>query len=200
MNLEIEYKSLSDLIPYARNSRTHSEAQVKRLAASIREFGFVNPILISSGNDIVAGHGRALAAEKLGLDLVPTITLGHLSDTQRRAYVIADNRLAENAGWDSQMLAIEIDELAGCGFDMDLLGFENFRELEAEIVDNRKLENVIEGDTEEDEAGEFEPDLPDENAEKKIEAKLVLTVTCESDDQLEELFQELNERGFKVRV
>lgn len=195
MQLEIKYKPLADLIPYARNSRTHSEAQIKQIAASIREFGFVNPILISTGNDIVAGHGRALAAEKLGLDLVPTIELGHLSDTQRRAYVIADNRLAENAGWDSQMLAIEIDELAGCGFDMDLLGFENFRELEAEVVDNRKLENVIESDTE-----GFEPDLPDENAEKKIEAKLVLTVTCENGDQLEELFQELNERGYKVRI
>ena len=195
MQLEIKYKPLADLIPYARNSRTHSEAQVKQIAASIREFGFNSPILISTGNDIVAGHGRALAAEKLGLELVPTIELGHLSDTQRRAYVIADNRLAENAGWDSQMLAIEIDEIAGCGFDMDLLGFENFRELEAEIVDNRKLENVIEGDIE-----EFEPDLPDENAEKKIDAKLVLTVTCENDDQLEELFQELNERGYKVKI
>lgn len=146
MQLEIKYKPLADLIPYARNSRTHSEAQIKQIAASIREFDFVNPILISTGNDIVAGHGRALAAEKLGMELVPTIELGHLSETQRRAYVIADNRLAENAGWDSQMLAIEIDELAGCGFDMDLLGFENFRELEAEIVDNRKLGNVIEGE------------------------------------------------------
>lgn len=195
MQLEIKYKPLADLIPYARNSRTHSEAQIKQIAASIREFNFVNPILISTGNDIVAGHGRALAAEKLGLELVPTIELGHLSDTQRRAYVIADNRLAENAGWDSQMLAIEIDELAGCGFDMDLLGFENFKELEAEIVDNRKLENVIENDTE-----EFEPDLPGEDDQKKIDAKLVITVTCENGDQLEELFQELNERGFKVKI
>jgi ParB-like chromosome segregation protein Spo0J len=123
MNLEIEYKSLSDLIPYARNSRTHSEAQVKQIASSIREFGFVNPILISSGNDIVAGHGRALAAEKLGLDLVPTITLGHLSDTQRRAYVIADNRLAENAGWDFNLLKIEMETLNENDFDLDLIGF-----------------------------------------------------------------------------
>ena len=160
MQLEIKYKPLADLIPYARNSRTHSEAQVKQIASSIREFGFNSPILISTGNDIVAGHGRALAAEKLGLELVPTIELGHLSDTQRRAYVIADNRLAENAGWDSQMLAIEIDELAGCGFDMDLLGFEDFNDIGINLEDSEDIKNEgNEGLTDPDGIPEVEKNL-----------------------------------------
>ena len=126
MELEIKYKLLSDLLPYARNARTHSEAQVKQIAASIKEFGFVNPILISAGNDIVAGHGRALAAELLGMDLVPTITLGHLSDTQRRAYVLADNRLAELSGWDMEMLKTEIAELDEQDFEISMLGFGDY--------------------------------------------------------------------------
>ena len=143
MQLEIKYKPLADLIPYARNSRTHSEAQVKQIASSIREFGFNSPILISTGNDIVAGHGRALAAEKLGLDLVPTIELGHLSDTQRRAYVLADNRLAENSGWDMEMLKAEIAELDEHDFDISMLGFGDY---------------LVEEDKSETENDEIEPE------------------------------------------
>jgi DNA modification methylase len=124
MQLKIEYKPLKDLIPYARNARTHSEEQVKQLAGSIKEFGFCNPILISTGSDIVAGHGRALAASLLGMETVPTITLGHLSDTQRRAYVLADNRLAETSGWDMEMLKAEIAELGEQDFDVSMLGFD----------------------------------------------------------------------------
>lgn len=126
MELEIKYKSLSDLLPYARNARTHSEAQVNQIASSIKEFGFNNPILVSTGNDIVAGHGRALAAAKLGLDTVPTIELGHLSDTQRRAYVLADNRLAELSGWDMEMLKTEIAELDEQDFEISMLGFGDY--------------------------------------------------------------------------
>ena len=114
---------LSALIPYARNSRTHAEAQVAQIAASIKEFGFTNPILIDEKGGIIAGHGRALAAQKLGLKTVPVITLAHLTETQRKAYVIADNKLALNAGWDDELLRLEFDELEAAGFDLELTGF-----------------------------------------------------------------------------
>jgi DNA modification methylase len=121
--LQIVYRPLDALIPYARNSRTHDDAQVAQIAASIREFGFTNPVLIDADGGLIAGHGRVLAARKLGLPEVPTIELGHLSETQRRAYVIADNKLALNAGWDEAMLALEIADLEAEGFDLDLTGF-----------------------------------------------------------------------------
>ncbi len=111
-------------MPYARNSRTHSDEQISQIASSIKAFGFTNPILVSDGNDIIAGHGRALAAGKLGLDHVPCIRLGHLTERDRRAYVIADNRLAMNADWDTKMLELEVAELQAMDFDLDLLGFE----------------------------------------------------------------------------
>lgn len=120
----IELIAIDKIIPYARNSRTHSEAQVTKIAASIKEFGFTNPVLIDKADGIIAGHGRVLAALKLGLHEVPCIRLGHLTDTQKRAYVIADNRLALDAGWDNEMLKIELDELEQDGFDIALTGFE----------------------------------------------------------------------------
>lgn len=113
---------VADLIPYARNSRTHSDEQVAQLAASIREFGFTNPVLVDSERGIIAGHGRVLAARKLGLEQVPVIELAHLSESQRRAYVIADNKLALNAGWDLDMLRVELQELDG-KLDLSLTGF-----------------------------------------------------------------------------
>lgn len=122
-DLSIEYKSVDDLIPYVNNSRTHSDEQVTQVAASIKEFGFTNPILIDENNGIIAGHGRLMAAKKLKLEQVPTITLKGLTDAQRKAYVIADNKLALNAGWDLELLKIEIDELKDLDFDIDLLGF-----------------------------------------------------------------------------
>ena len=116
---------VADLIPYARNSRTHSDAQVAQIAASIREFGFTNPVLVDGANGVIAGHGRILAARKLGMDTVPVIELAHLSEAQKRAYVIADNKLALNAGWDDEMLRVEISELTDSGFDVSLLGFSD---------------------------------------------------------------------------
>lgn len=112
------------LIPYTRNARTHSTAQVEKIAAAIREFGWTNPILTDGKNGIVAGHGRLLAAELLAMDVVPTIELKHLSPEQRRAYVIADNRLALDAGWDDDLLRLELGELRETGFDLGLTGFE----------------------------------------------------------------------------
>lgn len=121
--LKVVLRPVSGLIPYARNSRTHSDAQVAQIAASIREFGFTNPVLIGADGGIIAGHGRVMAARKLGMEDVPCIELGHLTPAQRRAYVIADNRLALNAGWDDEMLRFELGELGDLGVDLDLLGF-----------------------------------------------------------------------------
>ena len=123
--IEIQYKATEDLIPYARNSRTHSAEQVAQIAASIREFGWTNPVLIDGENGIIAGHGRVLAAHKLGETQVPTIELSHMSDTQKRAYIIADNKLALNAGWNNDMLALEIDDLKEAGYDIGLTGFSH---------------------------------------------------------------------------
>ena len=116
-------ESVNALIPYARNSRTHSEAQVTKIAASIKEFGFLNPVIVDGENGIVAGHGRVMAAKKLGMDEVPVIEASHLTEAQRRAYVIADNRLALDAGWDDELLRVEFAELEGLGFDLELTGF-----------------------------------------------------------------------------
>jgi len=122
--MKIETLKTADLIPYARNSRTHDDFQIQQIAGSIREFGFTNPVLIDTDNGIIAGHGRVTAAQKLGLDKVPCIRLGHLTDTQKRAYVIADNKLALNAGWDEEMLGIELADLREADFDLGLMGFD----------------------------------------------------------------------------
>lgn len=118
-----ERRKTESLIPYARNSRTHTDAQIAQIAASIREWGFTNPILIEPDGGIIAGHGRVMAAQKLGLDEVPCVIAEGWSDAQKRAYVIADNKLALNAGWDEEALRIEFDDLAKIGFDLDLTGF-----------------------------------------------------------------------------
>jgi ParB family chromosome partitioning protein len=124
MDVKIEPRSVADLIPYAANSRTHSDTQVAQIAASIKEFGWTNPILVSGDNTIIAGHGRVLAARKLGIEEVPAIVLDHLSKPQQRALVIADNQLALNAGWDMDMLKAEIEDL-NLTFDLDILGFDD---------------------------------------------------------------------------
>lgn len=116
--------SVADLIPYARNARTHSDAQVAKIAASIREFGFLNPIIVDGASGIIAGHGRVMAAQKLGLAVVPVIEAAHLTEAQKRAYVLADNRLALDAGWDLEMLRVELTDLKGMDFDLSLTGFE----------------------------------------------------------------------------
>ena len=123
-DLKIEYKNTDSLIPYVNNSRTHSDEQVTQVAASIKEFGFTNPLLIDEQGGIIAGHGRLMAANKLGLEQVPTITLVGLSEAQRKAYVIADNKLALNSGWDYDTLRIELEQLKELDFDIDILGFD----------------------------------------------------------------------------
>ena len=122
--MQIEQVAISELIPYARNSRTHSDEQVAQIAASIKEFGWTNPILIDGESGIIAGHGRLLAARKLGMAEVPVIQLDGMTDTQKRAYIIADNKLALNAGWDDELLRLELEELNVEEFKMELLGFD----------------------------------------------------------------------------
>jgi DNA modification methylase len=122
--LRIEYRPVETFIPYARNARTHSDAQVALIAGSIREFGWTNPILVDGASGIIAGHGRVMAARLLGMDRVPVVELAHLSETQKRALVLADNRLAEAAGWDKELLALEVADLADLGVDLGALGFE----------------------------------------------------------------------------
>jgi ParB-like nuclease family protein len=123
VNRELVERAVADLVPYARNARTHSEAQIDQIVASIREFGFTNPILVD-GNDIIAGHGRLRAAIKLGLDKVPCLELSGLSEAQKHAYIIADNKLALNAGWDLELLAAELTSLEVSDIDMNAIGFD----------------------------------------------------------------------------
>lgn len=122
--IKLEPRKIADLVPYARNSRTHSDEQIDQIAASISEFGWTNPILVDEQGGVIAGHGRLSAAKRLGMAEVPTITLEGLTEAQRRALVIADNKLAENAGWDMEALAGEIEALGAGGFDLSLLGFD----------------------------------------------------------------------------
>lgn len=129
--LEVRYLKTDELKEYDNNSRTHNESQIKQIAASIQEFGFTNPILIDEENQIIAGHGRLYAAQVMQLSSVPTIVLAGLSETQKRAYVIADNKLALNAGWDDELLSIEIEALVFEGFDLDIIGFDEIPEFAA---------------------------------------------------------------------
>lgn len=152
MQLNVKYRKVEDLIPYVNNSRKHSDEQVAQISASIKEFGWTNPILIDGTNSIIAGHGRLMAARKLKMEEVPTIELDHLTDTQRKALVIADNKLALNADWDTTLLTIELDELLKDGFALDILGF-NQDELTALLEPEQ-----IEGLTDEDAV----PEVPEE--------------------------------------
>ena len=143
---KIEQWPTAKLLPYARNARTHSEEQVAQIAASIAEFGFTNPILAGSDGIIVAGHGRLAAAQKLGMETVPVVVLDHLTPTQRRALIIADNRIAENAGWDDAMLRIELQSLQDDGFNLDITGFD--ADALAAIMAGE--ETTVDGNTDED--------------------------------------------------
>jgi ParB-like chromosome segregation protein Spo0J len=173
---QVQQIGIDKLIPYVKNSRTHSDAQVAQIAASIKEFGFTNPILIAD-NTIIAGHGRVLAARKLGLTDVPCIELSDLSETQRKAYVIADNKLALNAGWDDQMLALELGELDKLGFDMELTGFD-LQEI-ANILDNQNTKEL---------------------SEVGYNEVFNIIVECVDEAEQEKIFNKLDSEGYKCRV
>jgi ParB-like chromosome segregation protein Spo0J len=175
--LEVAYISTTDLIPYANNPRTHSDQQVAQVAASIQEFGFNNPILIDEHNSIIAGHGRLAAAQKLDLKLVPTITLEGLSEAQRKAYVIADNKLTENGGWDYDLLSVEIERLAELDIDLTLTGMD---EIELAKMFDEPQENVVQ---EVDYAESFS-----------------VVVECSNEAEQEKIFNRLDSEGYKCRV
>lgn len=154
--MQIIQRNVLELIPYVNNSRTHSDEQVIQICSSIKEFGFTNPILTDGENGIIAGHGRLMAAKKLGMEEVPTIELSHLSEAQKKAYIIADNKLALNSGWDDAMLAIEFAELEALDFDLELTGFS------LEEIAAFEVEEIPEGLTDEDAV----PELPIEPVTK----------------------------------
>ncbi len=136
-NTEYYLADINTLIPYARNARTHSDTQIAQIAASIREFGFLSPVIVSEDGTILCGHGRFYAAQKLGLKKVPCIKESHLTETQKRAYILADNKLSLNAGWDAEMLAVELSELQNDDFDLSLIGFDE-NELADLFADDEK--------------------------------------------------------------
>ena len=178
-NLEIKYLPVADLIPYARNSRTHTPEQVAQIASSIKEFGFTNPVLIDSEKGIIAGHGRVMGAQKLGLKEVPTIEVTGWTDAQKRAYIIADNKLALNAGWDNDLLKLEIEELQGGAenFDLSLTGFSQ-----------SELENIL-----------GLVDLESED-EANIKFECGLKIVCKDEGEASCLYDELLNRGFQCEL
>lgn len=145
--LQVTYRCVEELIPYARNARTHSEEQVARIASSIKEFGWTNPILVDGENGVIAGHGRLQAARKLKLEKVPVIELAGLTETQKRAYILADNKLALDAGWDEELLKIELEDLKLEGVDLDGIGFSE-----------DELDNLL---VSEEPSDESEPEVPE---------------------------------------
>jgi ParB-like chromosome segregation protein Spo0J len=175
---QIEHLALDALVPYARNSRTHSPEQVAQIAGSIKEFGFTNPVLIDADGGIIAGHGRVMAARKLGLDEVPCIRLTHLTETQKRAYVIADNKLALNAGWDDEMLSLELGELREADVDLSLVGF-SADELTREIVEDQ---------------------LDHSNDVGALNEKWEIAIECNGEGEQLKLLERFQKEGLKCRA
>ena len=138
--MEIVYKKVNELIPYINNSRTHSEEQVNQIVASINEFGFTNPLLIDEKDNIIAGHGRLLASKKLKMEEVPCIVLSGLTEAQKKAYIIADNKMALNAGWDFNLLSLELENLKELDFDLELTGF-SVDEIDGLLNTNEDIED-----------------------------------------------------------
>lgn len=151
------------LIPYARNARTHSDVQIAQIAASIKEFGFLSPVIISKDNTILCGHGRYYAAQKLGLEKIPCIQEDHLTEAQKRAYILADNKISQNAGWDEDLLKVEIADLQGSDFDVSLTGFEEYEITDLFAVEKPTTEKVVKNQEYDEEVfgdEEFEHECP----------------------------------------
>lgn len=153
--MQIVYKKVNELIPYINNSRTHSEEQVNQIVANINEFGFTNPLLIDEKDNIIAGHGRLLASKKLKMEEVPCIVLSGLTEAQKKAYVIADNKMALNAGWDFNLLSLELENLKELDFDLELTGFDT-DEIDSLLGTN---EDIQDNDYEEQELKENKTEL-----------------------------------------
>lgn len=186
--LKIEMVNIEKLIPYARNARSHSEIQISQIAGSIREFGFNNPVLIDHEDGIIAGHGRALAAQKLGTKEVPCVRLGHLTENQKRAYILADNKIALNSGWDEEMLKAEIESIQNEGMEIGITGFS-----EQEIDEMMEVEDVI---------AEAEENIVHEQSIQLEPAKEYILVMAENADQWQEMIaffglQKVRRGGYK---
>lgn len=178
---QIDQRPIDSLVPYANNARTHSDEQVAQIAASIREFGWTNPVLVDGDNGIIAGHGRVLAARKLGYSDVPCIELAHLTDTQKRAYVLADNRLAEAASWDNDLLALELGGLNDEGFDLGVIGFGE-----------DEIDRLLSLD---DSGGESGP-----SGDEEYRPTMEVAVECEDETDQEAVFKLMTGKGYKCRV
>ena len=177
--------AIVDLIPYANNSRVHSDEQVNQIAASIKEFGFLNPIIIDGDNGIIAGHGRVMAANKLGVKELPCVDASHLTEAQRKAYVIADNKLALNAEWDFDLLKIEIESLQEGDFKLDLLGFDV-----DELNGILGFDDIAEEDEEESE----------QDYEDKYKEQYGVIIMCKSAEEQEKIFNKMQQNGYEVKV
>lgn len=177
----VQHWEIDRLIPYAKNSRTHSPEQIAQIAASIKEWGFTSPILIDETGSILAGHGRLAAARKLALDTVPVMVAEGWTDAQKRAYVIADNKLALNAGWDNEMLKVEIGELGDLNFDLELLGFDEI-----------ELATLFDENPDEDQ----EKDLKEESYNEVFN----IIIECKDESEQEKIFNRLDSEGYKCRV
>lgn len=184
-DLKVEYKNIKELIPYCNNSRTHSDEQVLQIASSIKEFGFTNPVLIDGQGGIIAGHGRIMAAQKLKMDEVPTITLNDLSEAQKKAYIIADNKLALNSGWDDELLKIELEQLKELDFDLGLIGFD---------VD--ELNGVLGFD----DIAEEDEEEPEQDYEDNYKEQYGVIIMCKSAEEQEKIFNKMQQNGYEVKV
>jgi ParB-like chromosome segregation protein Spo0J len=184
-NHKVEVRPINDLMPYVRNSRTHEEWQINQIAASIKEFGFTNPVLIDEQGTIIAGHARVLASMKLNLEEVPCVVLSHLTEAQQRALVMVDNRLGDTSSWDKEMLQLELSDLAiqHPEIELSLMGFSPTE------VEELSLSTFV-------------PDLPDDDQQIDDggEEKFVLRIEFDTDDERQAVFEELKDRGLRVKV
>jgi len=176
MKPKIELIAVDKLIPYINNARVHNDDQVLQIAASIKEFGFNNPVLVDKDNGIIAGHGRVMAAKKLEQEQVPCIRIEHLTDAQRKAYILADNKIALNAKWDTELLKMELDHLVELGMDVQLTGFS---ELDLQKIDDDRSQREL---REMSEDGAGSPDDPDDDSENPMGSEFVpISVMVEHD-------------------
>ena len=176
---KIEEVNTDILIPYANNARTHSDDQVTQIASSIKEFGFNNPVLIDKDNGIIAGHGRVMAAKKLGLNKVPCIRLANLTEAQKKAFILADNKIALNSGWDYDLLKVEVESLNESNYNLGILGFD-VNELNTILG----IENYLKDDKEVTDDGN----------------RNLLLIEFDNEIELENLFNEMQERGFNCKI
>lgn len=217
-NLKIVYRTVQSLVPYANNARVHTESQVGLIANSITEFGFVNPVLIADDGTVVAGHGRVLAAQRIGMKKVPCVVLSHLSERQRKALVIADNKIALRSSWDMEKLSAELGDLAGDGLDLELTGFDE-GELDAILrADIIIPEFTVSTSVEEQVKAPAPVEQPRQEAQNPVadvkplpiadfedqgisyKRQYGVTVICENEDQQSEIFDRLSAEGLNCRI